>query len=163
MKHRAPALLSLAVVLIAPSARSQLPSSLAGCYGVTRSEWKPSLGLDSVGHRIPPVVRLDTVSAGSGIGWVLGPNISYQSRRPFPGLPRWSMDGTTLVLLWSNGYTPTRVTLRRIEGRESVAWSGEAVALTDDHPLLEPPRPRATILLRPQPCARGAGNRAPGI
>jgi len=162
MQLKVQVLSGLMAALIAHSASAQRPSSLVGCYGVTRSAWTPSLGADSMGYRIPTAVRLDSAVASSGGGWILGPNIEYQSKRAFPGAPRWWMNGKALRLLWSNGYAPTQVTLHRMAGRDSATWFGDAVALTDDHPLIEPPRPRAMIRLRPQPCTRVHGV-APGI
>jgi hypothetical protein len=66
----------------------------------------------------------------------------------FPGTPRWDVHGDTVVLAWSNGFTPTIITLRP----QGTLLVGEAVALTDAYYIGEPPRPRASVILRRQQC-----------
>jgi hypothetical protein len=81
----------------------------------------------------------------------MNPDIAYPRNNRFPDTPRWEASGDTLILTWSNGFSPTvaRLTSR---GRELV---GEAVALSDYRPIPEPPRPRAPVRLTRTSCDSG--------
>jgi hypothetical protein len=116
-------------------------ASLAGCYAVTLGAWSQDLGGDSIFHRVPAVVRLDTAVSSGGRGRMLSPNIEYPRARPFPDMPRWELHGDTISLLWSNGFAPTLVRLHRAGAR----LIGEAVAESDVRGLGAPPRADATL------------------
>jgi hypothetical protein len=119
--------------------------SLVGCYQLVRDSWVPELRSDSIYHRLPTRVRLDTTAASQG-GWQLRPDIAYPRPSRFPGTPRWTINRDSVVLLWSNGFVPTRVVLRRV----GPSLSGSALALSD---AIGPgPIPRAAIRLEPVPC-----------
>jgi hypothetical protein len=141
---RIPFTISLAL-LLASSAKAQV-QDLPGCYSLVVSEWSPAIGADSVYHRIPLSVVLDTTPRGRG--WVMTPDIAYPGGNRFRTTPRWEAIGDTLVLTWSNGYVPTVLRLVA-HGPDFV---GEAIALSDAHPVPEPPRPRAQVRARRQPC-----------
>lgn len=87
----------------------------SGCYTLNVGAWSRPLRGDSVFHTLPQLVRLDTTSGSRG-GRVLSPNISFPYPRRFPGLPRWQIVGDTINMLWSNGFSPTIVRLRKIDG-----------------------------------------------
>ena len=106
--------------------------------------------LNSSFYAVPRRLVLDTAVAARG-GWRLMPNIQYPNDRPFPGLPRWEVRGDSVVLSWSNGFTPTIIALRT----RGTVLTGEAVALSDAHFIGEPPRPRASVTMRRQPCGPG--------
>ena len=99
-------------------------------------------------YRIPPLVRLDTLPNGRGDGWRLTPDITYPYAHEFRGFPMWRVLGDSARLTWSNGFTPTVVTL----GAADSALVGTAVALSDVHRVGEPPRPRARVVLRRRSC-----------
>jgi hypothetical protein len=123
------------------------PSAFVGCYTLTVGTWHPELSGAAPYHRVPTTVRLDTTSRGPG--WVLSPDIPYPRPSRFPTTPRWQVKADTLVLTWSNGYSPTVIHLLS----KGAALEGEAVALGDAHPIPEPPRPRARVIAQRQQCA----------
>jgi hypothetical protein len=127
------------------SASLQGPS----CYRLTVGPWRPALGADTAYHRLPSVIRLDTL-AWDAKGRHLSPRMTYPSGASFgfPRTPRWEASGDTVRLIWSNGFTPTIVTLVRT----GAILVGEAVAESDDHPVPAPPLPRATVTAEPISC-----------
>jgi hypothetical protein len=140
-----------------PLARSagQQPStrpSLAGCYAIAHSQWTPSLGGDSVYHRIPKQVKLDTIRATQD-GWRIEPDIAYPRPNRFPGMPRWTVEHDSLVLAWSNGYSPTRVTV----ALGSEPMRGVALALND----VNGPVPHAEGRLTRIACSAPSRSRRP--
>jgi hypothetical protein len=160
MRHMAGWLLVTAAAALTTNAEGQstrAPVDIAGCYALSVGAWSPALGGDEGYHDIPGRVRLDTVRVETprGIttprGWKLSPNIEYPTpgRATFPGTPRWEASADTIRLIWSNGFSPTIITLQRTDS----ALVGEAVAETDAHPIPEPPRPRASVVARRQPCS----------
>jgi hypothetical protein len=66
----------------------------------------------------------------------------------FPKTPRWEASGDTVRLIWSNGFTPTIVTLVRT----GAILVGEAVAESDARPIPARPLPRATVTAEPLSC-----------
>jgi hypothetical protein len=128
--------------------RDTPPPQLVGCYALTVGPWSPPLR-DSTHYAIPARVRLDTARAERGPGWKLTPNIQYPGGRSMRGLPNWLAGGDSAVLTWSNGFTPTVVTLHV---RDS-SLVGEAVALSDAHYDGEPPRPRPPVSTVRRPCS----------
>jgi hypothetical protein len=118
----------------------------AGCYALTVTEWSPP-DRNAAYHRIPHFIRLDTVQATSGRRWLLSPNIAYPYHAGMQ--PTWRFLADTMALVWSNGLQLTIVKLTRTDS----AWTGEAVAESDDHPIPEEPLPRAHVTALPKPCA----------
>ena len=138
---------------VAAQAAGEAPGAVLGCYAVSVGAWRPRLQPGDPWHRIPAVIRLDSSRSGKK-GWKMQPNIVYPgARRPFPGAPRWMVSGDTLTLLWSNGFSPTIITLRR-SGSAFIGW---AVAETDDHAPGEPARPQAPVTARRRSCAGVVG------
>jgi hypothetical protein len=123
-------------------------SVLAGCYELTVGEWQPPLMPGDPDHILPALVRLDTAAASHG-GKMLTPNIAYRpSRFEFPGFPRWDIQGDTLTMIWSNGFSPTVVRAGKGDGK----LEGYAEAQRD---VLPPPNfgwPRASVVARPGKC-----------
>lgn len=138
-------LASLAFLIPVAAAKGQ-PLAFRGCYGVTVGDWTPRMAGDSIYHRIPRSIVLDTTRKGPG--FAMNPDIAYPRSNRFPMTPRWEASGDTLILTWSNGFSPTVVRLTR-GGQELV---GEAIALSDYHPIPEPPRPRAPVRLTRTSC-----------
>jgi len=126
-------------------------ANLAGCYTLTRGAWSRPFG-DSTFHKMPPVVSLDSAAASPSGGWQLRPDIPHPFGRRFPGTPKWTLRGDTVMLMWSDGFTPTRVALTR---RTDGSLSGRAVALSDAHDEREPPPPDADVILRRTTCPEG--------
>jgi len=127
------------------------PTSFAGCYSVVRGAWILRLGTDSAFHRIPNRVRLDTIPVDRD-GWRLSPDIDPAGNR-FPGTPRWNIRGDSAILLWSNGFTPTNVTLHH----HGDVLSGTAFAHSD---AIGPgPPPHALIELHRIACSADLGFR----
>jgi hypothetical protein len=136
--------------LAVASAAAQVPTevrSAAGCYSLTMTPWSPIVGSDSAYYRVPSAIRLDTVRSTLELGWVLSPNIAYPHGQSMP--PAWRLVADTMRLVWSNGVAPTLVTLVRADS----AWTGEAIAESDDHPIAEQLRPRARVTVRRRVCA----------
>lgn len=132
------------------STSGQVPTEIrdvAGCYSLTVSAWSPVIGADTAYHRIPLAIRLDTIRSTFAPGWALSPNIAYPYGRGLP--PTWGIAGDTMRFVWSNGLVPTYVTLVRTDS----AWTGEAIAESDDHPIPAPPLPRARVTARRRACA----------
>ena len=125
------------------------PYTLTGCYELVVGEWRPDLGLEIETHALPPRISLDTTSASED-SWKLRPDIRYRhSRFVFPGFPRWSVKGDSVTMVWSNGFTPTIVRLRRVDGH----LEGWAEAQSDMIPPPgAPPWPRASVLARRAKC-----------
>lgn len=125
--------------------------SAAGCYLVQVGAWNRRLGEDTVFHAIPHRIVLDTAATASPNARRLSPNIAYPYPRVMRGLPYWTVDGNTLRLVWSDGFAPTIVTLKR----SATGWRGTAEAKSDVVPFSLWPwrkRPRAPVELRAQPC-----------
>jgi hypothetical protein len=127
------------------------PLRFAGCYALDLGRWSPPLGRDSIFYAVPRRIVLDTAPTDRGRGWRVSPNIRYPNARVFPGTPRWEVRADTVVLTWSNGFTPTIVKLLP----RGTLLAGDAVALTDVHFTGEPPRPRAPVTIRRQECGTG--------
>lgn len=140
--------LSIVCLLLCASAAAAQQQSFVGCYSVQVAEWSPGLGSESRYHRLPSSIVLDTVRRGPGR--ILSPDIAYPGGSRFPTTPRWEANGDTLVLTWSNGFTPTIV---RLVAKDTELM-GDAVALTDVHHPIEPPRPRAKVVARKQACGQ---------
>lgn len=121
------------------------------CYGLEVGMWRPALRTDAPYHRLPAIVRLDTLR-WPRTGWHLEPDMKYPGARRFPETPRWEAAGDTIKLVWSNGFTPTRVSLVR----DGPVLKGEAVAETDVHELVDSPRPRAAVTAHPVACGGSA-------
>ena len=121
--------------------------AVAGCYALTVGDWVPRIGGDSIYHRMPFSIVLDTTPKGPG--FTMSPDIAYPRSNRFPTAPRWQVQGDTLMLIWSNGFAPTIVRLTS-QGTE---WVGDATAENDHHPIPEPPRPRAPVRVKRHPCA----------
>ena len=119
------------------------------CYRLTVGPWRPALGADTAYHRIPSLIRLDT-RAWDARGRHLSPPMTYPagSAFGFPRTPRWEDSGDTVRLIWSNGFTPTIVTLVR----SGATLVGEAVAESDARPIPPSPLPRATVTAEPVRC-----------
>ena len=105
------------------SVHAQSPANGARCYRLVVGPWRPELGNDEPYHRLPSAVRLDTLSWDAK-GKHLSPTIAYPYHSSFPKTPRWEESGDTVRLVWSNGFTPTIVTLVR----HGATLTGEAVA-----------------------------------
>jgi hypothetical protein len=148
--------LAVALVFAARRLTAQLPATaapraFAGCYELTLGPWTGSLGVDAASYAVPPYVQLDTLPAAR-IGWQLRPDIAFPNGNRFPGTPRWTVKGDSVQLLWSNGYTPTVISLvRDVDG----TLRGQALALTDSHVEGEPPRPQALVTARRMTCLSG--------
>jgi len=138
-----------------PGAAQDTPAErIAGCYTLTLGPWSPALGPDSAYYAVPRAVRLDTAASAAsayGPGRRLSPNIQYPRLAAFPGTPRWEIRDGGVVLTWSNGFTPTIISLHV---RDSVLV-GTATALSDAHSIGEPPRPRAVVTARRHACGSG--------
>jgi hypothetical protein len=132
---------------------AQQPSTQPQCYHLTVGPWQPPLGPDPSYHRIPSVVRLDTL-AWDSTARVLEPAIAYPDRKQFPRTPRWELRGDTVRLVWSNGFTPTIVTLVR----QGTGLEGEAVAESDARPSTIP---RARVVAEPLGCESSGLRAAP--
>ena len=143
---RSSLLAALCVLSFVSSAVNAQASSHAGCYELELDDWSPPVGSAAAYHRVPSLIHLDTIPRGRGRA--LSPNIDYPGNRSFPETPRWSAVADTVILTWSNGYAPT-VILFVAKGSELI---GEAVALSDAHPIPEPPRPRAAARARKVAC-----------
>lgn len=145
-------LLFLFIGCLQPPAMRPTPLNhrhIAGCYQLTVGEWRPSLGLETATHTLPHIVTLDTTSATQG-GWNLTPNISYRpSPFAFPGFPRWDIRGDTIMMVWSNGFTPTVVQMRRVDDH----LEGSAEAQSDMIPPGKPSWPRASVVGRRAKCS----------
>jgi hypothetical protein len=120
---------------LSPSVRA-----MGGCYAMTAGEWSPR-DVNADYHRIPPLIRLDSVPSALGGGWLLSPNISYPHHGAFPGTPKWTLSADTLRLMWSNGFARTLVMLVH----QDSLWIGEAVGETDANTFPPSPVPRALV------------------
>ena len=134
--------------LLEAQAPSLSYSGIAGCYELTVGEWNSPLISGDPDHILPVLVRLDTVTASHG-GKRLTPNITYRpSPFEFSGFPRWDIQGDTVIMIWSNGFVPTVVRVRKVE----MKLEGYAEAQQD----IVPPRnfnwPRASVVARPTKC-----------
>jgi hypothetical protein len=140
--------LALALLAAAGQGRRQPtpPAAIAGCYAVEQAAWSPSVGADSQYHRLPPVVRLDTVAAGRAGSRRLTPDIAYPEPLELPQAPQWRIAGSGIRLDWSNGFSATVVMLRG----GGATLVGEATAVSDVDKPGEPPRAR--VVLRRRAC-----------
>ena len=120
---------------------------VSGCYFLVVGDWDPSLQGDNGYHAFPRMVSLDTSRASRG-GRVLTPDISYPSPHRFPGVPRWEILGDTVRMLWSNGFSPTLISLRRVDDH----LEGYAEALSDAIPAGKPKWPRAAVKANKTKC-----------
>jgi len=127
---------------------AQIRRLVPRCYQLEIGPWRPVLGSNERYHRLPTQIRLDTTSWPTH-GRHLEPNIAYPYARSFPETPRWRGSGDSISLLWSNGFSVTRVML--IQHGANLA--GEAVAESDDHPIPTKPVPRARVVARAASCA----------
>ena len=118
----------------------------AGCYTLTMGTWTPPFSAGVRHHEVPARIRLDTVSRGAG--WMLSPDIDYPNGHRFHGAPRWEVARDTLVLIWSNGFSPTVI---RLAARGDTLV-GQAIALSDLRYVPEPPPPSAPVSARRQQC-----------
>ncbi len=131
------------------------PLRFAGCYKLELGPWSPAFA-DSLYHAIPLRVTLDTVVAAQGPGWRLLPNIRYPGGHVHT--PWWEADRDKVVLNWTNGFTPTIVTLRP----RGSALVGEAVALTDVEDIGDP-HPRARVTIRRVQCSGDSTSSQPTV
>jgi hypothetical protein len=122
---------------------------VSGCYSLEIGDWNHPLGVDSVFHRLPRSVRLDTTLASRG-GRVLAPNMSYPYPHHYPGVPRWEISGDSITMVWSDGFSPTLVWLRK----KGDHLEGHAEALSDAIPPGKPDWPRASITARRTHCRK---------
>jgi hypothetical protein len=113
---------------------------VSGCYFLVVDDWDGPLRGDSAYHAFPKMLSLDTTRASRG-GRVLSPDISYPVPHHFPGVPRWEILGDTVRLVWSDGFSPTLVWLRRMDDH----LEGYAEARSDVIPPGEPKWPRAAV------------------
>jgi hypothetical protein len=124
------------------------PADIEGCYQLIVGQWKPALSPGDTDHLLPALVRLDTADASHG-GKTITPDIAYQrSRLEFPGFPRWTIDGDTVTMVWSNGFSPTVVRVAKADGK----LEGYAEARQD---VLPPPiigYPRAPVVAQRRKC-----------
>lgn len=138
---------SLGVTACAPS-HSLSHRNVAGCYELAAGEWNSLEVSGDPTHVLPVLIRLDTAAASQG-GKVLTPNIAYPATGfEFPGFPRWDIHGDTVTMIWSNGFSPTIVRLRKVETR----LEGYAEAQRDIRPAGEFNWPRASVIGRPRKC-----------
>lgn len=145
-----------ALVLSVTAARTQAQTPRAPvCYALQVGPWQPAFG-DTVFHRLPATIRLDTLMWPDGGARHLEPDLDYPGRHGFPRTPRWEASADTIRLMWSNGFAPTLVTLVR-HGEMLI---GDAVAESDARPFGEPPRPRATVTARPIACRADRSQRS---
>jgi hypothetical protein len=156
-KQRLPLAVAASLILTARFLVAQTPtrSTIAGCYSVALGTWAPDLGASVPYHRLPAHVRLDTTPVGRG-AWSLSPDIAYPTGRRFPATPRWSIRADSMVLLWSNGFSPTEAVLHR----DNSGWIGTAVARSD---VVDPwwASPRARIELQRVSCTRNPPSHSP--
>ena len=133
------------IIVSAVSGRAQTAkgsTDFAGCYAVEVGSWTPPINPGAF-HLIPTHIRLDTTMVGGRVGRRLTPNIHYQYPSSFA--PIWRIHGDSLVLMWSNGFAPTVVSVRR---RDSLLI-GVAEARSD---AILPRWPRAPVTLRRSAC-----------
>ena len=123
---------------------------LAGCYTVHREPWSRPFE-DSILHKLPTTISLDTATTDRG-NRQLRPNIAYPPGIRFPGLPSWFVKGDDIRLTWSNGFTPTVVTLARFADG---TLRGRAIASNDVSYPGEPPDPQSVVTLRRTSCPPG--------
>ena len=145
------ALASAVVVFFAPflgaqSSRGRKPAS-PRCYRLSHGEWSHPLGVNAAYHAIPAIVRLDTVP-DAGDGWTVAPDIAFPTGHHFPGMPRWTQQGDSIGIVWSNGYQVTTVRLGPSRGED---LRGTATVRSDANEF-GTDLPRASIVARPAPC-----------
>ncbi len=116
---------------------------VSGCYALELGDWDHSLGVDSVFHRLPRSIRLDTALASRG-GRVLAPDMSFPYPHHFPGVPRWDISGDSITMVWSDGFSSTLVWLRK----KGDHLEGYAEARSDAIPPGKPHWPRASVTAR---------------
>ena len=122
---------------------------VAGCYNLAIGEWNRPLGGEKGLHAIPVSIRLDTAPAMRG-GRVAYPDIAFPMGRAMRGMPRWEMLGDTVLIVWSDGYSPTVLRLRR-DGNQLRGW---ADAQSDAIPPGKPNWPRALVVARRITCRK---------
>jgi len=133
-------LFSLAPTIIGAQSGALNYPLISGCYFLVVDDWDRSLQGDSVYHTFPRMVSLDSTPATRG-GRVLAPDISYPFPHHFPGVPRWEILRDRVRMIWSNGFSPTLISLRRVEDH----LEGYAEARSDAIPAGEPKWPRAAV------------------
>jgi hypothetical protein len=139
-----------AVVLSFSALQAQAPLTTPHCYRLDVGPWQPSLAPNAAFHRIPPVIRLDTLFWEHGARRV-EPPMSYPFHGEMPRTPYWKASGDTVRLVWSDGFNPT--VLKLVRRRDDLV--GEAVAESDYRPSPEPPLPRATVTAHSLSCPEG--------
>src|SRR5690348_3712262 len=106
-----------------PKLQGQTRQMTPRCYRLDIGPWQPSLGPNGAYHRLPPVIRLDTVFWEHGARRV-APAMSYPYHAEIPRTPYWTAHDDTVRLVWSDGFNPTVV---KLAGRGD-DLIGEAVA-----------------------------------
>jgi hypothetical protein len=102
----------LALLAQSPAA----PANVTGCYELSLGAWSRPIREDSAYHKLPKVVRLDTITAPRG-GWVITPDIAYPTGNRRGMEPRWSLARDTIYMRWSTGFNATTVSgMRRSDG-----------------------------------------------
>jgi hypothetical protein len=122
---------------------------VSACYSLDVGDWNHPLGVDSIFHRLPHSVKLDTTAASRG-GRVLTPDFVFPRPHHFPGVPRWQIAADTITMVWSDGFTPTLVWLRK----RGDHLEGYAEARSDAIPMGKPNWPRASVTARRSGCGK---------
>ena len=145
VSHRLVQVTGTMVILLAVSAQAQTGGSsteFTGCYAVDVGSWTPRID-PAPFHAIPARIRLDTTMVDGHVIRRLTPAMHY--RYPSSFAPSWQVHGDTLVLMWSNGFAPTIVS---VQSRDSLLV-GVAEARSD---AIRPRWPRAPVTLRRSTC-----------
>jgi hypothetical protein len=122
--------------------------SVPRCYRLAQGEWSRPLGVNARYHTLPVMVRLDTARAGRE-GWKVAPDIDFPTPSHFRGTPRWTRQGESIEMLWSNGYQVTTVRLSPSGGDE---LRGTAIVRSDANEFGSD-LPHASIVARRISCA----------